>query len=258
VILLLDIGNTRLKWAWLEDGRAGPARAVQHHGAATAWQAELEEWHAALEAEGRSPERILASNVAGGAFARTLGGWSKARFGFWPEFVTATASACGVTSAYASPAALGVDRWLGLIAARDAGEGSACIVNAGTAVTIDALDAGGRQLGGFILPGLKLMTDALYSRTQNVAPAAAAEPPAARGFFAVNTAGAVELGPLLAVASLADRAVTELMRAGGAEPRLLLTGGDAERVQRHLLRPASLVPDLVIAGLAVLARQPSP
>ena len=74
----------------------------------------------------------------------------------------------------------------------------------------------------------------------------------------MNTAGAVELGPLLAVASLADRAVMELMRAGGTEPRLLLTGGDAESVQRHLLRPASLVPDLVIAGLAVMAGQPSP
>lgn len=257
MILLLDVGNTRLKWAWLEDGRAGPARAVQHHGAATAWQAELEGWQAALEAEGRSPERILASNVAGGPFARTLGGWSKARFGFWPEFAAVTASAHGVTIAYATPSALGADRWLGLVAARDAGEGPACIVNAGTAVTIDALDAGGRQLGGFILPGLKLMEDALYSRTQNVAPAAAAEPPAARGFFAVNTAGAVQLGPLLAVAALADRTVTELMRAGEAEPRLLLTGGDAERVQPHLLRPASHVPDLVIAGLAVLARQSS-
>jgi len=253
MILLLDVGNTRLKWAWLENGHAGAARAVQHHGAPAAWQSELETWQAELEAEGRSPDRIMVANVAGGSFARLLGGWTKARFGFWPEFVTAVRSACGVTNAYARPAVLGVDRWLGMIAARHAGESPACIVNAGTAVTVDALAGDGQHLGGFILPGLQLMQEALYARTGNVQAAAAAESAQTNGLFGINTAAAVEQGIPLAIAALADRAFAELARRTHQTPRILLTGGDAERLRPELAHPAEIVPDLVLAGLAVFA-----
>jgi type III pantothenate kinase len=255
LILLLDIGNTRLKWAWLENGRAGSARAVPHQAAAAAWQGELEAFQGELELDGRSADRMLVANVAGGSFARQLGGWSKARLGFWPEFVSSSDEAAGVTNAYREPEALGVDRWLALIAARAAAASPACVVNAGTAVTVDAIDAAGRQLGGFILPGMQLMRDSLYARTQNVQAAAEAEPAAARGIYGINTAGAVEHGIALAVATLAERVAEELERAATVPPRILLTGGDAQRLKPYLRRAAELVPDLVLAGLAVLAHE---
>lgn len=254
MILLLDVGNTRLKWAWLDGEEIGAPRAVLHHGAPAAWAEELEEWQLTLQSEGRSPDRIVVANVAGGTFARLLGGWSKARFGLWPEFITSQASACGVTNAYPKPAMLGVDRWLGLIGARHLEPSPACIVNAGTAVTIDALAGDGQHLGGFILPGMQLMQEALYGRTGNVAAAAEADPARVEGLFGVNTAGAIEEGIALALAALADRAIEAIRAHDQRDPRVFLTGGDAARLAPRLRATATIVPDLVLAGLAIVAR----
>ena len=255
MILLLDVGNTRMKWAWLDGAIMSPARAVRHHGAPAAWAEDLAEWQSELAAEGKSPERIVVSNVAGGTFARLLGGWSKAHLGLWPEFVSSRAAQCGVTSGYATPAMLGVDRWLGLIAAHRLAPGAACIVNAGTAVTVDVLAADGRHFGGFILPGIQLMQEALYGRTGNVAAAAESEPARTGGLYGINTAGAIESGIHLALSALTERACEDLVERSGGPVRLLLTGGDALHLKNTLRRPVEIVPDLVLAGLAIVAKE---
>ena len=255
MILLLDVGNTRLKWAWLDGAAMSTPRAVLHHGAPAAWAEELEEWLSTLQAEGRSPDRIVVANVAGGTFSRLLGGWSKAHFGLWPEFVAAAESGFGIKNAYLQPTMLGVDRWLGMVAAWHLARDSACIINAGTAVTLDALAADGQHLGGFILPGMQVMQEALYGRTGNVAAAAEAEPARVDGLFGVNTAGAIEEGIALSLAALGDRAIEELVRRDRRDPRVLLTGGDAPRLLPRLMHEARIVPDLVLMGLAVAARQ---
>ncbi len=255
MILLLDVGNTRLKWSCLDGAILSPARAVLHHGAPSAWADELEEWQSTLQAEGLSPDRILVSNVAGGTFARLLGGWSKAHFGLWPEFVSSAESAAGIKNGYVKPGMLGVDRWLGLIGAWAMQPKAGCIINAGTAVTIDALTGDGQHLGGFILPGMQLMQEALYGRTGNVAAAAEAEPARVEGLFGVNTAGAIEEGIALSLAALADRAVFELSTLSDPHPRVLVTGGDAARLLPRLHTKALIVPDLVLAGLAVVAAE---
>ena len=231
-------------------------RAVLHHGAPAAWAEELEEWLSTLQSEGRSPDRSVVANVAGGTFARLLGGWSKAHFGLWPEFVTSKPLACGITNGYLRPDVLGVDRWLGLIAAWAMAPGEpACVINAGTAVTLDVVTHEGQHLGGFILPGMQLMQEALYGRTGNVAALAEAEPARVEGLFGVNTAGAIEEGIALSLAALGERAFEELVRRGGPAPRVLLTGGDAARLQPKLKARSRIVPDLVLAGLAQLARE---
>ena len=254
MILRLDVGTTRRKWAWLDGAAMSAPRAVLHHGAPAAWAEELEEWLSTLQSEGRSPDRIVVANVAGGTFARLLGGWSKAHFGLWPEFMTSKPAACGISNGYLRPEVLGVDRWLGMIGAWAMAPGEpACIINAGTAVTLDALTHDGQHLGGFILPGMQLMQEALYGRTGNVAALAEAEPARVEGLFGVNTAGAIEEGIALSLAALGERALDELMRHGGRTPRIVLTGGDAARLLPRLQARAELVPDLVLAGLALLA-----
>jgi type III pantothenate kinase len=259
MILLLDVGNTRLKWAWLDAEQMSAPRAVLHHGAPAAWAEELEEWLSTLQSEGRSPDRIVVANVAGGTFARLLGGWSKAHFGLWPEFVTSKPYACGITNGYLRPDVLGVDRWLGMIGAWSmAPDKPACVINAGTAVTLDVLTHDGMHLGGFILPGMQLMQEALYGRTGNVAALAEAEPARVEGLFGVNTAGAIEEGIALSLASLGERALEELLRRDGHVPHVLLTGGDAARLQPRLKAPARVVPDLVLVGLSLLARESAP
>jgi type III pantothenate kinase len=168
-----------------------------------------------------------------------------------------------VTNAYAEPSTLGVDRWLAVIAGHELTGGAACVIDAGTAMTIDVVSAEGLHVGGMILPGVQMMVDSLLRSTSDIADnsrrsrtRAGAEP--RRGnVFANNTGQAILNGSLLAVSAAADRAVAEATSTLKAAPRVLLTGGDAERVARMMQSKPEIVPDLVLRGLALLARKPS-
>jgi type III pantothenate kinase len=245
--LLLDVGNTRLKWAQLADGRLAGRGAVTHRDASPA------EWLAPLDAAAGRPEAILVANVAGPAVAHSIGEWALERHGLRPRFLHASPRAGGITNAYEHADALGVDRWLGLVGAWRRVRGPLVCVAAGTALTVDAVDGQGLHLGGLIVPGYELMIEALLKRTSDIAPAMARAPAAADGMFGRSTAAAVQLGALHALAALAARAVDAAARQCGAAPRVFIGGGDAARVAPHLGRPAEIAPDLVLEGLAVMA-----
>ncbi len=235
MILLLDVGNTRVKWAWLEHAGLAPASAVAHDSSHRSWQGEI-------EAGGQRPERIVVGNVAGPSFAAALRLWSREQFAVEPEFVVAGVELHGVRNGYRRPGALGVDRWLALVAAWHRVRGAALVVNSGTALTVDALDRDGRHRGGLILPGVQMMTE-LEAR---LGPPAVLEAGAGLAALPADLAR-------LALAALADRARVAFAAQVGAEPALVLTGGDAALLARHLAAPAEVVPDLVLAGLAIAA-----
>jgi type III pantothenate kinase len=235
MILLLDVGNTRVKWAWLEYLEIAPSGAVGHDATHRSWQGEI-------EADGHRPSRIVVANVAGPAFAAALTLWARDHYAVEPEFVVARDRQLGVTNGYRRPALLGVDRWLGLIAAWRSAPRPTLVVNSGTALTVDALDADGRHRGGLIVPGVQMLADA---RARWAEPAALA-PGAARA--------ALPADPVpLTLAALADRAAAELAQVIGATPRILLTGGDAAALEPHLAQTAEIVPELVLTGLAIVA-----
>jgi type III pantothenate kinase len=232
MILLLDVGNTRVKWAWLEFLEVEPAGAVAHNSTHRAWQREI-------EADGHRPSRIVVSNVAGPAFAAALTLWCRDHYSVDPEFVIASAALLGVRNGYRRPSALGVDRWLGLIAAWRRSPQPTLIVNSGTALTIDALNERGQHLGGLIVPGLAMLGDtrsSLYAEVDR-------QPP---GDPAVDTLA-------LMLAACAEQAWQELSLALGTRPALLLTGGDAPSLAKHIATPSQIVPDLVLNGLAAVA-----
>jgi type III pantothenate kinase len=246
--LLIDVGHTWLKWARLEGAAAGAAHSVVHHGVDPA------EWQGALAAITPRPRRVVVANVAGEAFAGRLRDWTRAAWLLEPEFPVATRAAGGVTNAYAHPAALGIDRWLGMIAAWHEARAALLCASAGTAFTLDLIDARGAHRGGCIVPGVRLMRESLHAQTSDVAAAALLDPPAIDGVFGVNTAGGVQQGARLALAALADRTALALEQAVGTAPRVFLTGGAAPQVGALMTRPAEQVPDLVLRGLALLFR----
>lgn len=245
--LLLDVGNTRLKWAQLVDGRLGARGALLHRGVTP------QAWVAALDSVAGEPRAIAVANVAGPGIAHAIGEWALARFGLRPRFLRAAAQAGGVINAYREPETLGVDRWLGLVGAWRRVQGPLVCIAAGTALTVDAVDAGGRHLGGLIVPGYPLMTDALLKHTSEIAPGVARAPADADGLFGRNTAAAVEQGALNALAALGARAIDATARRVGAMPRVFVGGGDSARLLPLLERPAELAPDLVLEGLALVA-----
>lgn len=236
-MLLLDVGNSRVKWARVEDG------AWTHRGAV-----EVPGW----DALGRAlasvapPHRIIASNVAG----RTARDAVRTACGAWPvevEFVAARAHQCGVRNSYDEPEKLGSDRWAALIAAWHMEHAATLVVNSGTATTVDALSAQGEFLGGLILPGLDMMRRSLAAGTAQLEVAAGAVRE-----FPRNTADAMASGAILATAGAICR---QHARLRDPFARCLLSGGAADIVEAHLDMPLLRVDDLVLRGLYIIGQE---
>ncbi|ANO50432.1 type III pantothenate kinase [Woeseia oceani] len=248
-VLLFDIGNTRLKWGLAHGTGLRRTGSISHEKLADAGFAALTT---------RLPEgveTVLASNVAGASFATRLSGIIGLHYSLDVHFARSTASAYGVTNSYKQPRRMGVDRWVAMIGAHRMYNTALCVVDAGTAVTIDALDKNGQHLGGQILPGFSLMTSALNSDTSDL-PAVKRAPRKADDdlhAFASSTGSAIYNGSLAAVCGAIERALRSL-RSAGYRPKLVLTGGDATRILDELDGAAEHCPNLVLQGLAIMAQ----
>jgi type III pantothenate kinase len=248
--LLIDIGNTRVKWARDAGGSLARSRAARHAG----WSARNFE---ALIGAGTRLEHIWVASVAGEKINAALARAAQRRGAPAPQFVATRRKACGVTDAYLEPWRFGVDRFLGMIGARAHFERlPLCVVGVGTAMTVDLLGADGRHRGGAIIPAPPLMISSLLEGTRGIRRRAqgGAKGPAV-ALFARSTRAALEQGARYAAAAAVDRAVEESRAVVGRAPLVVLTGGGAADL-RPLIRSASLeVADLVLWGLAVWARE---
>ena len=243
MILLIDLGNTRLKWARLERGELTGTGAFVHRGA------DLSGLLIGEFTQFPVPHRILVANVAGDEAGRAVDGWAGERWDLAPEFLESQGSAFGVVNAYAEPARLGVARWLGLMAARRMVGDAVCVIGCGSAWTADVLDTQGRHQGGAIAPGTMLMQKALLTDTAGVRFGEAAGRPA----LGRNTQECVANGTLLAAAGFVERMVVMSRELLGDQTVCVLTGGDAARLEPLLPFACRLEPDLVLKGMALVA-----
>jgi type III pantothenate kinase len=245
--LLVDIGNTRVKWALLRGARFAAGRPVAHEGKGDA-VARLVRRHEGVE-------RVLAVSVAGRVLDQALLRAVRARFGIGVEFVKSARQAGGVTNGYKEVWRLGADRWVGAIGARALARGRGVLyAMAGTALTLDLVSAEGKHRGGAIIPGPTTMVASLLTGTHGIRRRAQGLAASSRTLFAADTASALAAGSRFAAAAFIDRAVDEATKTLGARPLLLLSGGGAADLRRHLRHRARAVPDLVLRGLAELAR----
>jgi len=242
--LLVDIGNSRVKWATLDGARLGEQQAASY----SAWT--QHDWRRSLFAVPGIDEVIVAS--VSEAPSAALDSAAELAIGRRATFVATSEQAAGVRNAYREPRLLGVDRWLAIIAGHAATGGDCCVADIGTATTFDAVTASGEHLGGFIIPGPRLMVHSLHGGTADLAGRSAASGSAGGAPLADNTRDAIERGCRLAVAALVDRGVADVEARLGTRAGLLLTGGAAATVMPLLRSRATLVPDLVLRGLAVL------
>lgn len=238
MILAVDAGNTRIKWG-LHDGNSWQAKGWL----ATADVAGLGEAWKGLAA----PERIVASNVAGPQVAMPIEAACKS----WPakiQWVVAVENQCGVRNGYEIPLQLGSDRWAALIAARAIAPEGCVVVNAGTAMTVDALTADGVFLGGMIVPGLAAMLRALAEST-----AAIGEGGGHYRDIPQNTSDAVYSGALSAMVGAVWHMNAALAGEIKRAPTCLLSGGDAPLLLPLLSGKTRMVDNLVLDGLIRIA-----
>jgi type III pantothenate kinase len=170
------------------------------------------------------------------------------RYKVAPLWISALAEQCGVRNRYQTPTQLGSDRWAALVAARKLAQSAVLVVNAGTAITVDALSAQGDFLGGLIVPGIKLMMEAVSTKTAG----ARAEQGEFQA-FPTNTMDAIYSGALQAALGAIERMRAEMVAAGYDEPRCILSGGGAPLLQERIAMPVRRVDNLVLEGLVRIA-----
>ncbi|HET6807289.1 MAG TPA: type III pantothenate kinase [Frateuria sp.] len=243
--LLLDLGNTRLKWALEDQGR-------WHAQGAAAWDDDLALLASTWEAL-PPPAAAFGASVVDDAREQAVAAQVRTLFGREVTWLRTPASACGVHNAYPAPGRLGVDRFLAMVAAHAAGAGDCLVVGVGTALTLDALTADGRHLGGLIAPGPRLMQRALLGATAQVRPGTDGVLVDA----ADNTADAVASGCWQAAAALVERFVARMTPRLGQTPAVRLDGGDAPGLVPLLGLPVAMVEHGVLHGLAVWAQAQS-
>lgn len=234
MILLLDLGNSRLKWACVENDQLQPAQALLHSEITpevlqNVWQ-HLHPQNIAISCVGKL-ELLNIISITAQALWRDISIY----------FATTRTEAFGVKNGYLYPEKLGVDRWLAMIAVRQKTTAPICIVDCGTAITVDVLNEHGEHQGGLICAGLTLMKTALASNTADLPFANA---PYHLG-LAVETETAIFNGTLFAICGLIEKVMSQQL----GNPVLFLTGGDAEMIASQLTRPFCLETDLVLQGL---------
>ena len=252
MMLLLDMGNTRIKAGRVAEGRLDALGSLPTSRLGTP------DWLQDLGIDADAVRRVAVASVAGGRRDSLLAEALDAARMPAPEFARVRRTACGVTCAYPEPERLGVDRWVALLGARAMTCRPVCVADAGSALTMDALDREGVHLGGLISPGLAMMREALLAGTGNLAEFSRNSRDVSGPLFAADTRPAIDRGAREASAGLIHRALEALAAHTGEPPDLIVTGGDGRQLLADLSAGPEVVargryePDLALAGLAQL------
>jgi type III pantothenate kinase len=250
--LLIDIGNTRMKWATVvDDAFAVTGGGVHRNHNETDVPAAVDRILGQIDGK---PEQVLAANVAGDAMGNAIDAVVRKRWNLPVDFAETRPESGSVRNAYDDYRQMGVDRWLAILATHDRHRQAACIIDAGTAVTIDQIDATGTHLGGVIVPGLDLMRRSLLSDTGDIGRLAELDNKGLatdkRIMLGKSTAEAIGGGSLSAICGLIESCIEQLNSRDG-DSVVVVTGGDAERILPHLRVAADHRPMLVLEGLRI-------
>lgn len=239
-VLLVDAGNTRIKWCLIREGKKESGAPIE---CSESLADALDRCWSPLEV----PGQCALACVSGAKVEREISAWLAANWSLTPYVAHSSAFESGVESGYRQPERLGVDRWLALIGAARRSSGPLMVVDLGTAVSVDLLDAGRRHRGGYLLPGRRLMCAALVRGTAGV------EVDEERWSMALepgsSTEDALSAGITLALSAALERIHDQAGLFLGEIPRLMLTGGDAVWMQARLACPCEVQEDLLFEGL---------
>lgn len=241
--LLLDLGNSRLKWALDVDGTLSAGDAITHSPSG------LGDLTPILAAAGAVQSAWISSTAL--SLTAALVDAVSRHFNCPTQLFVSPKQALGIRSAYDQPHTLGSDRFLAMAGARAQVKGAFLVADAGTALTLDMVDEGGQHLGGLIAPGPALMRDALQRGTAGIR---IGEVMRVRE-FARNTDDAVWSGGALACTALIGHAWRHGALGVGGDVALLLCGGSTPTLEPLISIPHRILPNLVLEGLAQWARE---
>ncbi|MEH6503024.1 MAG: type III pantothenate kinase [Cycloclasticus sp.] len=240
--LFIDRGNTALKWQVLEGGALRVAGAANNN---------IPLGEALGQLSGSNYSAVFVSSVGEDDFCKNLSKWAADQGHASPVFFKSSPQACGVANAYDEPSQLGVDRWLAMIAAHNKYSGMLCVVDSGTALTMDFINNEGLHLGGFIVPGAELMKSSLLDNTQKIT--LQVTHPA--GQLGKNTTAAVSLGIQQMLRAFVLQQLAEMEIKHQQKITLIITGGHAKELTENLSVTGHIESDLVFQGMRLLSEQ---
>jgi type III pantothenate kinase len=247
MILLVDIGNTRIKWAQFDI-------ELSHLGSHEYQSENLSQQIETIWGGIAAPESVYIANVGTRDLEVCITSWVRQKWGCQTSFIKSSVSAAGVTNGYTSPTQLGVDRWLAIIAAHHLFHGDVCIFDCGTAMTMDVINADGFYHGGLIFPGLSLLRSSLTSNTIGCSNLLSQKLIINKQMVAKNTNDGIMLGSLYAVISIIKNQTLRLQQEFNLNPALVITGGDAPALIPYLSPNYQYAPALVLEGLSLLIK----
>ncbi len=248
-MLAIDIGNSRLKWALFSD------KCIQEYGVFSYNEENL-------TAQLASEDILLGSSVveiscvAGENIKKQLIDWFSNNPLNHVRFARTQAKQCNVVNSYNVPDKLGIDRWLAMIAAFDLfnieKNKRICVIDCGTAITLDVVDIDGTHLGGFIIPGLQTMIQSLTDHTSIECMVSDAGK-ALTNNLGVDTQEAVTNGCIQLIVEGLSGIVQNIENSKESSLKCVVTGGDGETISNVLKFPTIYKSHLVLQGLALAA-----
>lgn len=236
MIALVDIGNSRTKYAFHLDGELSESKALANERLTLQW----------LQQTFVGVTRVIIANVSSNSLNELVKGWARSNQ-VNCQIVCSEKTNFGVTSAYEQPKQLGVDRWLAMLGARKMyPDQNVLIVDAGTATTIELLAGSGQHLGGWILPGLTTMFDSVLTQTSRVAANKLLTPSLA---FGKNTSENVNNACWAATVGAVEVAIRQAEQLITTLDVILLTGGNEKSLSSLLNKPVVSVNNLIFIGL---------
>ncbi|MDG2090925.1 MAG: type III pantothenate kinase [Gammaproteobacteria bacterium] len=249
-ILEIDAGNTRIKWRLIEYKKQQKKKI--HSGDALA-QNLIDELpqdfcRQLLELTNKNIKKISVSNVRDVGFANALSSFCEKHFSVSVNFALVSSEHAGLTNAYQNFETLGVDRWLAMLAAWDSAKSAICIVDCGSAITIDLISAEGQHEGGYIVPGLQTMQRSLGDQTVNLT----YQPESISNLEpGKNTVDAINHGVLNMVLGMLEKVDQKRRTDKAVDRSWYLCGGDAATLSKFIKWEHEVKPELVMDGLVI-------
>lgn len=246
-MFLVDIGNSRIKWAVSIDGEFSSLGEAEY--VAKELDVQLDVLWSVIE----KPHLVAISSVAPPRVIKAINAWVEKNWASDIHIVKSLDRFAGLVNGYVEPGRLGVDRWLSMLAVFEGvkPETPFCVVDCGSAITVDVVAADGQHLGGMIVPGLSMMRSALVKGTSGIR--LKDELPVEVSLLARDTEGAVTGGTLYSAVSMIDRVCTDIVSSQGEATQFFITGGDAPMLIPLLEYEFEYDANLVLNGLLIAA-----
>lgn len=247
--LFIDLGNSRIKFAVVDDEGyeyigAYPIKPFKDNTDVAALLASLN----------TVPDNVYVASVSSETIEHELREAISSLWSIFPIFLNTQVQCCELKNGYKEPLKLGVDRWMSLVGASAFKKSSFLVVDAGTAITLDAVHDN-QHLGGFIVPGIQTMRESLSDNTAKLTNECDAieefdtDEASSKDLVPTDTQTAICAGTLYMAASFIDSAIFDLEHELGCRFKVFVTGGDGYKLASLINSNSEYIEDLVLLGM---------